>query len=157
MTPGDNAQVRAVIGAAWAVNYTHIYEPAELDAIITGRMPQSATWLKYRAERLPSCVAEVDGHVDGVIGLSLLVDGDGEITQLYIHPAAQGRGTGAALWRQGLAALRAAGCDRAWVWALEKATQAVDFYTRQGGQPTGRGIFSVGDHDETAIGFVFEL
>jgi len=67
----------------------------------------------------------------------LLLDGE-EIVKLYVEPAFQGDGVGAALLD--FAEQRGA----AFLWALEKNTRAIGFYRRHGWLPTGEKTFEEG-------------
>jgi GNAT superfamily N-acetyltransferase len=55
----------------------------------------------------------------------------GEITRLFTHPRAWGRGAGTALLDQAVDALRAAGCSQAWLYTDEHGP-AARFYERRG-------------------------
>ena len=68
---------------------------------------------------------------DGVVKGLTVVKGP-EIEKLYVEPAFQGRGIGAALLAYAVDALGAR-----WLWALEKNEGALRFYARHGFTPTG--------------------
>ena len=84
---------------------------------------------KYLAD--PERLRRVWVYDDGVV--KGLVDVNGaEIEKLYVEPAFQGRGIGAALLEHAVSTLGAN-----WLWALEKNTGALRFYARHGFVPTG--------------------
>jgi GNAT superfamily N-acetyltransferase len=56
----------------------------------------------------------------------------GEISRLYTHPRGWGNGAGHALLERALDALRAAGCERAWLNTEERNVGARRFYERMG-------------------------
>ena len=59
----------------------------------------------------------------------------GEVYALYVHPAAQRRGHGAALLRSVTAGLAAAGYARAVLWTLAGNAAACAFYAAHAGEP----------------------
>jgi ribosomal protein S18 acetylase RimI-like enzyme len=75
---------------------------------------------------------------DGVFGFVAWDAGTGEITRLYVHPRAQGRGAGAALLDRALGELRAAGLRTAWLNTEERNHGARRFYERLGWVEEGR-------------------
>ncbi|MCR6629159.1 MAG: GNAT family N-acetyltransferase [Magnetospirillum sp.] len=77
---------------------------------------------------------------------------EGEVTTLYVHPDAQGRGIGRALVRAMFADLRGHGMDSAVVWVLE-GNPSRFFYARMGGQLRWRRPIGVGGREVPALGF----
>lgn len=73
-------------------------------------------------------VAEVDGRVVGVVQ----VDDAGQLRGLYVEPAAQGAGLGAALHDFALAELAQRGASEATLWVFEGNGHARAFYERRG-------------------------
>jgi GNAT superfamily N-acetyltransferase len=73
-------------------------------------------------------VEELDGRVVGVVQ----VREDGELHGLYVEPAAQGAGLGAALHDFALAELGRRGVDGATLWVFEANGHARGFYERRG-------------------------
>ncbi len=77
-------------------------------------------------------VAEVEGRLAGVVQAA-----DGELKSLYVEPAAQGAGLGAALHDLACERLRAAGYAEAVLWVFEGNGHARGFYERRGWAPDG--------------------
>ncbi len=75
---------------------------------------------------------------DGVVKGLIDVNGE-EIEKLYVEPAFQSRGIGAALLEHAVTRLGAR-----WLWALEKNAGALRFYARHGFMPTGARKFEEG-------------
>jgi GNAT superfamily N-acetyltransferase len=73
-------------------------------------------------------VAEVDGRVVGVVQ----VDDEAQVRGLYVEPAAQGAGLGAALHDFALDELRRRGAQAATLWVFEANGHARGFYERRG-------------------------
>ena len=78
-------------------------------------------------------VDEVEGRVVGVVQ----VREDGELHGLYVEPAAQGAGLGAALHDFALDELRGRGVQEATLWVFEANGHARGFYERRGWAPDG--------------------
>ena len=93
-------------------------------------MPMAQAFLED-ANRIKSTYVYDDGVVKGL----LTVRGD-EIEKLYVEPALQGQGVGAALLEYAVSKLGAR-----WLWALEKNEGALRFYGRHGFAPTGERKF----------------
>ena len=70
-------------------------------------------------------------YEDGILRGFIRVSGT-EIVRLYVEPALQGKGVGAALLE-----FAAENCGADHLWALEKNTGALRFYARHGFVPSG--------------------
>lgn len=95
-------------------------------------------------ERVASATAETDHPADlvavdedGVCGFVAWDERTGEITRLYTHPRAWGRGAGTALLDRALDGLRAAGVRQAWLNTEERGSRAVAFYEERGWRREG--------------------
>jgi GNAT superfamily N-acetyltransferase len=85
-------------------------------------------------------VAEVGGRLVGVVQFAPRDDepGVGVLHRLYVEPAAQGAGVGAALHDLALAQLRdALGMTAATLWVFAGNGHARGFYERRGWRPDG--------------------
>jgi GNAT superfamily N-acetyltransferase len=60
------------------------------------------------------------------------IEGSGELTNLYLDPAAIGTGVGGSLYQQAVADLRERRFNPFVVWAFRDNTRAIDFYERMG-------------------------
>ena len=78
-------------------------------------------------------VAEADGDLAGMVALSL--DGGAEVEDFFVEPRFQGRGVGAALMAELLAAARTAGAS---VLEVDADPNAEAIYTRLGFETFGR-------------------
>jgi GNAT superfamily N-acetyltransferase len=87
----------------------------------------------------PLGYAWVGQHRGGVAGHG------GEILELYLHPAVQGRGLGRQLLVTGIWWLVDRGMHPVLVWVLA-ANPARHFYEACGAQPVGQGPVTIGDH-----------
>ena len=86
----------------------------------------------------PGHLRRIRVYDDGVVKGLVDVNGE-EIEKLYVEPAFQGRGIGAALLEYAVTRLGAN-----WLWALEKNDGALRFYARHGFTPTGERKFEEG-------------
>jgi ribosomal protein S18 acetylase RimI-like enzyme len=74
---------------------------------------------------------------DGVAGFVAWDEATGEVTRLYTHPRAWGRGLGTALLDRALEALRVAGHAQAWLYTEERNERGVRFYENRGWRVEG--------------------
>lgn len=70
--------------------------------------------------------------IGGVIANSGDVDGEGEISRLYVDPSWWGRRIGSELLEAALARLRVHETERVTLWVLEKNMRAREMYERRG-------------------------
>ena len=83
--------------------------------------------MPLRADFIPDVLVYDDGVVKGFLHY-----GGDEVRRLYVEPALQGQGIGAALLEY---AIRELHVSR--LWALEKNERAIAFYARHGFRPNG--------------------
>lgn len=119
--PGDDDGVVAVLSAAHP-DGRRGWTRDELER------RRSATW--FRAEDL--LVAEEAGRVLGVHWLKRRGGRVGEVHNLALHPAAQGRGLGGALLDAGLRHLADVGCDEVLLWVDDANPRALELYRSRG-------------------------
>jgi ribosomal protein S18 acetylase RimI-like enzyme len=111
--PADGAEVsRVFVAARDQMTY--------LPRIDDEHRPLLGSWF---IERGAIFVAEEDGVVVGFSGIK-----DGELTHLYVDPAAQNRGLGSAL----LEHAKAESADGLFLWVFQKNEGARRFYERHG-------------------------
>lgn len=79
----------------------------------------------------------VAADAEGVFAFVAWDSETGEITRLYTHPRGARRGAATALLECALAALRAAGRERAWLNTEERNAEARRFYERRGWRQEG--------------------
>lgn len=130
MAAADVAAVSGLLVRAWRWAYADIV-PEEAMPTIESRE------LMWQA-RGTGCawVAEVAGRVAGVVAIDLH---EPELALLYVDPAAQGAGLGAALHDHALTELRTRGHRHAHLWVLRDSGQGRDFYAHRGWRPDGDG------------------
>ena len=112
-TPADADEVGRVFVAARD-------EMAYLPRIPDEDRPKLGGWFVGRDE---IWVEERDGRVVGFVGLN-----DGEVTHLYVEPAAQAAGIGSAL----MAHLKSIAGGDLWLWVFQRNEGARRFYERHG-------------------------
>ena len=120
--PGDEAAISAVVTAAATAAWSDFLGRERIEAATRGK-------------RHPVDLVVEDE--DGVFGFVAWDEATGEITRLYTHPRAWGRGAGRALLERALEALRAAGRDEAWLNTEERGERTRRFYERHGWQEDG--------------------
>src|SRR3954453_10094188 len=122
----------------WALRAAGPAEPAAVGEVLTAAGLQA--WSSFLgADRIRAANTGVDHRADlvavdedRVFGFVAWDAATGEITRLYTHPRAWGRGAGRALLDRALAALRAAGVEQAWLNTEERNQRGVGFYERNG-------------------------
>ena len=121
----DEAETHfAIQRAACVVAFAHVFPP-ELYPF-----PDDTVRAQWRAYPGRVFVAEDQGEVVGVVG----VDGCW-LTNLYVLPSHWGRGIGAALHDEALAAIP--DCPEVRLWTLEENHRARAFYERRGWRQNG--------------------
>jgi ribosomal protein S18 acetylase RimI-like enzyme len=140
-TPDDVEAVVNVSRLAWRATYPGIV-PAEVIEEWIAEAP--ASWHKAFEQRESNSewrpwVGERSGAIVGYATTSPgkdwwlpPPDGSGELTNLYLDPAAIGTGVGSALYDHAVADLRARGFNPFVVWAFRANERAVRFYERKG-------------------------
>ena len=125
-TADDASRIAEIIVFNNRINYFPIFGD---EGFSFGEVQVIPLARKYLDE--PGRLNRVWVYDDGVVKGLIDVCGD-EIEKLYVEPAFQGRGIGAALLAHAVARL---GARR--LWALEKNAGALRFYARHGFAPTG--------------------
>lgn len=117
--------------------------PAEALAGIEGR-DRIQRWRDHLARGTSvTLLAVSDGDPIGFVDFGACRDEDvsqgtvGEVTAIYVHPAAWGRGVGSLLMRTALDRLRSDGFEEVVLWMIEGNRRAIEFYERFGFTPDG--------------------
>jgi ribosomal protein S18 acetylase RimI-like enzyme len=128
----DAGAIATVHVRTWQEAYAHVFDAERLARIDPER--RRAHWERGIAAGEAVFVAEDEGRVVGFvsIGASRERDEEGELFAIYVLPEAWGSGAGAALMREAIGALRAAGHREAILWVLEDNPRARRFYEREG-------------------------
>jgi GNAT superfamily N-acetyltransferase len=144
---GDLKALAAVRRESWWVAYRALIPPDELlrlnDGRTVHRMAAALSSSQHRIllvedrERGPVGYAWLGPHREGIGGHQ------GEILELYLHPAAQGHGLGRRLLVDGIWWLVDRGLQPVLVWVLA-ANPARHFYEACGGVRVGQGPVIVG-------------
>jgi ribosomal protein S18 acetylase RimI-like enzyme len=139
--PTDADALGAIGGRAWNATYRGIVPDPVLEEWIAGA---AASWHQAFANRemespWRAWVAERDGALLGYATTSPAKDnwlpppdGAGEVTNLYLEPAAIGTGLGRSLYEHAVADLRERGFNPLVIWAFRENHQARRFYERMG-------------------------
>ena len=130
--PADAAAIGAVFDAAVRAGWTYLGE------LIAEPMFTSHDWAQLIADHLPPNVllVAVDATA-GVVGYAAAHPEDGELFLLFVHPAHAGRGIGRMLLAAAHDALRAAGCQEAFLFTHEQNERALAVYAAAGYRPDG--------------------
>jgi ribosomal protein S18 acetylase RimI-like enzyme len=131
-TADDAREIGAVFDAAVRAHWTYLGELAQ-KAMFT---PED--WDRLVAGHAPPNVLLVATDTAGkVVGYTAAHPEDGELFLLFVDPAQEGRGVGRALLEAAHDALRAAGCDEAFLYTHEQNERALAVYARAGYRPDG--------------------
>ena len=122
-TPADLARIAEFEVFNYRLDFYPIFRS---DEFYFGELTVPSLMLS-RADFIPDILVYDDGVVKGFLHL-----GGDEVRRLYVEPALQSRGIGAALLEF---AIREKHVTR--LWALEKNTRAIAFYRRHGFLPNG--------------------
>lgn len=123
-TQADLCRIAEILVFNNRIHYYPIFQDA---AYSFGEMQVTHVMAQYTADRLSHTWVYDDGVVKGFVQAA-----SGEVEKLYVEPAFQNQGIGAALLD--FAVTRQ---DARFLWALEKNQKAVAFYRRHGFNGTG--------------------
>jgi GNAT superfamily N-acetyltransferase len=135
--PGRRGDVRAVAELevrAWRSAYADIVAAAHMPSV----QERAARWDGAALEGL--FVRTRDERLEGFVAVGARSNeaaDHGALRSLYVDPAAQGAGVGAALHDHALGALREAGFTVATLWVFTGNARARAFYARRGWEPDG--------------------
>jgi GNAT superfamily N-acetyltransferase len=152
-TIADAPTLAALFADSFTAAFGHLYAPADLAAFLAG-----FTLARWTAEIGDPAygvrVVEQDGGIVGyakigppslpVVPLGASV----ELRQLYLLPAAQGTGAGAALMAWTIAEARRRGAGELFLSVYVDNARAKAFYARHGFERVGRYTFMVGTHED---------
>ena len=128
----DAAAIGAVFDAAVRAGWTYLGE------LIAEPMFTPQDWDQLVADHMPPNVLLVAvDETDGIVGYAAVHPADGEMFLLFVHPARAGRGIGRKLLAAADDALRAAGCQEAFLFVHEQNERALAVYKAAGYRPDG--------------------
>lgn len=118
---------------AWRWAYVDIVDEQEMITV----QAREQRWTQRPVDG--AFVAEIAERIVGVVQIGACAEepGVGALRGLYVEPAAQGAGLGAALHDLALSELRAAGHRAATLWVFTANGHARGFYERRGWAPDG--------------------
>ena len=129
---GDAPALGAVFDAAVRAGWTYLGElvaepmftPEDWDQLVSDHMP-------------PNVLLVAVDDTEGIVGYTAVHPGNGELFLLFVHPAHGGRGIGRMLLAAAHDALRAAGCQEAFLFVHEQNQRALAVYAAAGYRPDG--------------------
>jgi ribosomal protein S18 acetylase RimI-like enzyme len=127
----DAGAIAAVFDAAVRSGWTY------LDALAREPMFTPADWKQLVAEHEPPNLLLVAVHDGEVIGYAAVHPDECEMFLLFVHPSYAGRGIGRTLLAAAHDALRAAGCNEAFLFVHEQNQRAIAVYEAAGYRPDG--------------------
>lgn len=126
-TADDAQAIGAVFDAAVRAGWTYLGELAQKP------MFAPEDWDQLVADHAPPKVLLVaTGRVGQAVGYTAAHPDDGEMFLLFVHPAYSGRGIGRTLLSAAHDALRAAGCQQAYLYVHEQNERALAVYESAG-------------------------
>ena len=137
-TAADADGLADVFVAAWRDAYPGVIDAGVLDSL--DRAEWAARLTNHEADSSTTIVAEdPDGSIAGWIRFGEDPEGssDGYVHSLYVHPGANGQGTGRRLLEHAVAALEAAGHPAVTLWVFDANERARRFYAANGFVPDG--------------------
>jgi ribosomal protein S18 acetylase RimI-like enzyme len=144
--PEDADGIARVHVATWQGAYAHIFPPEALRALDAGMERRGAYWrqtIEAAGPQAHTLVAVLDDDVVGFADVRPTRDVDadaervGELTAIYVSPAAWGVGAGRRLMTDALERLRGSGFEEATLWVLEDNPRARRFYEIAGWRADG--------------------
>jgi ribosomal protein S18 acetylase RimI-like enzyme len=126
-TADDAQAIGAVFDAAVRAGWTYLGEVAQKP------MFTPEDWDQLIADHTPPRMLLVATDRAGqVVGYTAVHPEDGEMFLLFVHPASAGRGIGSTLLSAAHNALRAAGCQQAFLYTHEQNERALAVYESAG-------------------------
>ena len=143
-TPEDAEQIAGISVRAWIHAYEAFLDPRVLaERTVASQAERWRGWLA--GSETETQVAEIAGRIAGYATVGASRDGDaddtvGQLSGLYVDPAAQGAGLGTRLLADAVSRLRASGFIVATLWVFEENGLGRAFYERHGWQPDPDGV-----------------
>jgi ribosomal protein S18 acetylase RimI-like enzyme len=131
-TAGDAQAIGAVFDASVRVGWSFLGE------LVRQPLFSADDWDRLVVDHAPPNVLLVaTDEADRVVGYTAVHPGDGEMFLLFVDPAHAGRGIGRTLLSAAHDALRAAGCNEAFLFTHEQNERALAVYASAGYLPDG--------------------
>jgi ribosomal protein S18 acetylase RimI-like enzyme len=126
-TADDAQAIGAVFDAAVRASWTYLGELAQQP------MFAPADWDQLVADHAaPKVLLVATGRAGQVVGYTAAHPDDGEMFLLFVHPTHAGQGIGRTLLSAAHDALRAAGCQQAYLYTHEQNKRALAVYESAG-------------------------
>jgi GNAT superfamily N-acetyltransferase len=139
--PGDADEVAAVHVRSWQVAYRGLMPQDYLDGLRAEDRAARYTFGAEGADAPATAVAVVDGAICGFVTTAPArdddVQGDGELSALYVDPASWGLGVGRTLMSAARDQLSDGGFTEVVLWVLVGNERAERFYRIDGWTPDG--------------------
>ena len=143
LTPQDVDAVAALARVVWQATYAPLISQAQIEAMLADRYaaervraqlddPDHAWWI---ARRDAALVGFAHATHDGT---------DSKLDKLYVHPAHQRQGIGAALLQAARAWARQRQARRLWLQVNRGNTQAINAYRKYGFRIVESRVFDIG-------------
>jgi ribosomal protein S18 acetylase RimI-like enzyme len=130
--PADAPAIGAVFDAAVREGWSYLGE------LVVQPMFTAGEWEQLVADHEPPNLLLVAlDETEDVVGYTAVHSEDGEMFLLFVHPDHAGRGIGRGLLAAAHDALRAAGCQEAFLFVHEQNERALAVYTAAGYRPDG--------------------
>ena len=131
-TPEDAQAIGSVFDASVRVGWSYLgelvgrpmFSPDDWDRLVVDHAP-------------PNVLLVATDEADRVVGYTGVHPADGEMFLLFVDPAHAGRGIGRMLLSAAHDALRAEGCDEAFLFTHEQNERALAVYASAGYRPDG--------------------
>jgi ribosomal protein S18 acetylase RimI-like enzyme len=130
-TAEDAEAIGAVFDASVSAGWSYLGE------LVREPLFSPDDWDRMVADHAPPNVLLVATEAGRIIGYTAVHPEDGEMFLLFVDPADAGRGIGRMLLSAAHDALRAAGCDQAFLFTHEQNERALAVYASAGYRPDG--------------------
>jgi ribosomal protein S18 acetylase RimI-like enzyme len=144
LTAADVDAVSALARTVWQATYPALISQAQIDAMLADRYAPQRIREQLDDPRHAWRVARQDDVLTG-FAHALLKNSACKLDKLYVHPAQQHRGTGAALLREIEAWARAQQARRLWLQVNRGNTQAIRAYEKYGFRIVESRVFDIGN------------
>jgi len=143
LTAADVDAVSALARTVWQATYPALISQAQIDAMLADRYAPQRIREQLHDPRHAWRVARQDDALTG-FAHALLENSACKLDKLYVHPAQQHRGLGAALLREIEAWARVQQTRRLWLQVNRGNTQAIRAYEKYGFRIVESRVFDIG-------------
>ena len=144
LTENDVGAVSALARTVWQATYPALISQAQIDAMLADRYAPPRIREQMDNPRHAWRVARQDDALTG-FAHAMLDENGCKLDKLYVHPAQQRRGIGAALLREIEAWARAQQARRLWLQVNRGNAQAIRAYAKYGFRIVESRVFDIGN------------